>query len=95
MKLEVTSIRLVKNPESARKAYASVVVEGSIVLNDIIVVEGKNGLFASMPQRSYTEGGETKYANIYNPITKEARDELVGAVLAAYEKALEDAEAES
>lgn len=95
MKLDVTSIRLVKNPESSRKAYASVVVEDAIVLNDIVVVEGKNGLFTSMPQRKYTEGGEDKYANIFNPITKEARDELVGAVLAAYEKALEDAESES
>ena len=92
MKIEVTAMRLVKNPESARKAYASVVIEDAIVLNDIVVVEGKNGLFASMPQRQYTEGGETKYANIFNPITKEARDDLVGAILAAYEKALEEAE---
>lgn len=92
MKIDVTSMRLVKNPESTRKAYASVVIEDAIVLNDIAVVEGKNGLFASMPQRSYESGGETKYTNIYNPITKEARDELVGAVLGAYEKALEDAD---
>ncbi len=93
MKIDVPNIRLVKNPESARKAYASVVIDDSIVLNDIAIVQSKDGaLFASMPQRSYESGGETKYANIYNPITKEARDDLVAAVLGAYEKALEDAD---
>lgn len=93
MKCEVTSLRLVKNQESARKAYASVVIEDGIALNDLAVVEGKNGLFVSMPQRQYTdESGATKYTNIYNPITKEARDELMSAVLGAYEKALEEAD---
>ena len=88
-------MRLVKNPESPRKAYASVIVEDGLVLNDIVVVEGRNGLFTSMPQRQYTDKeGNTKYANIFNPITDKARDELMSAVLGAYKKALEDEEDE-
>lgn len=95
MKMEVTSTRLVENPESARKGYCSVVLEDAIVLNDICIMSGKNGLFVAMPQRSYKDSkGDTQYSNIYNPITKEAREELVAVVLAAYEKALDDASAE-
>ena len=90
MKIRVENVRMVENPESARKAFCSVVIEEAIVLNDIAIVEGKNGLFASMPQRSYTKDGETKYTSIYNPITKEAREELLSAVLGAYEKALDE-----
>lgn len=89
MKLEVRSIRIVDNPETKRKAYASVVIDDSIILNDIVVVECKNGLFASMPQRKFSEGGEDRFYNTYTPITKEARDKLVKTVLDAYYEELE------
>ena len=91
MTITVNNMRLVANKESARKAYCSVVIDDAIVLNDMVVVEGSKGLFVSMPQRSYEKDGETKYSNIYNPITKEAREEILNAVLGAYEKALDEA----
>ena len=91
MEVKVVSMKVVKNFESARKAYAAVVIDNCIRLNDVVVVEGKKGLFVSMPQRQYEKDGEVKYTNVYNPITKEARQELITAVLEAYQKELKKA----
>lgn len=79
---------LVNKADSTRKAHCSIIIEDAIALNDIWVVEGKNGLFVSFPQRPYEdrESGETKYASIYAPITKEARQALTDAVLEEYSK---------
>lgn len=91
MEVKVVSMKVVKNFESVRKAYAAVVIDNCIRLNDVVVVEGREGLFVSMPQRRYEDNGEVKYANVYNPITKEARQELITAVLEAYQKEVEKA----
>lgn len=89
MKCEVKSVRLVKNPESARKAYVSVMIDDSIALNDVTILEGKKGLFIAMPQKEFKdEDGETRYANIYNPITKKAHDVLINTVMSAYRSKL-------
>lgn len=90
MKCEVINMRLVKNSESARKAYCSVIIEDSVVLNDIAIVQGKRGFFPSMPQKSYESGGETKYTNIYNPITKEARDLINDEILKVFYERLKE-----
>ena len=65
------------------KAFASVTINGAFAVNDLKVVEGKNGLFVSMPSKKVGED----YKDIFHPITKEARDELLEAVLEAYNKA--------
>lgn len=90
MEVKVVSMKLMKNSNSMRKAYAAVVINDCIRLNDVVVVEGKKGLFVSMPQRQYEKDGEVKYTNVYNPITKEARQEFITAVLEAYQKEVEN-----
>lgn len=61
-------------------------------ITDISVIEGKDGLFASMPQRQYEKDGEKKYANKVfftsgedTTAAKEAYAELTKAVIEAYE----------
>lgn len=44
-----------------------------------------------MPQNSYTaENGETRYSDVFHPITAQARTELYDKVLEAYEQKLEE-----
>lgn len=52
-------------------------------VNDISVLEGKNGLFVAMPSYKKNNG---EYATICNPMTKEFGDELSEKVLEQYEK---------
>ena len=78
-----------RNPESARKAYVSVVVDDGLVLNDIVIVEGKSGLFLSLPQKQVIDAdGNASYEEIFK-INEESKSELKAVVLEAYETALE------
>lgn len=68
------------------KAYATATIGGSFVITGIRVCDGKNGLFAQMPQRSFNDkNGETQYRETFYPITAEARENLNKAVVNAYE----------
>lgn len=68
------------------KAYASATIGGSFVITGIRVCDGKNGLFAQMPQRSFIDkNGKTQYRETFYPITAEAREILNEAVVNAYE----------
>ena len=75
--------------DSKVRAIASVSLDGQFVIKGLRVVDGKKGLFVSMPQESYTDKGEKKYSNIFFPITNAAKMELQDAVLKAYDQYLD------
>lgn len=79
-KMECTSMKI--NPDSSSKvvATASVVINDEFVLTQMKLVEGKNGLFLSMPQRKF--GNE--YQDVIIPKSKEAYDQLFNTVKEAY-----------
>ena len=87
MKIQAKIDRLVKG--GSTKAIASVTLDSWYVVKGLRVVDGKKGLFVSMPQESYTDKGEKKYSNIFFPITNAAKMELQDAVLKAYDQYLD------
>lgn len=56
-------------------------IEDSFVVQNISVVEGKNGLFVSMPAYKNSRGD---YQDIAFPISKEFRKKLFSAILDIY-----------
>lgn len=52
-------------------------------VNDIVIRDGRNGLYVDMP--SYKKKDET-YASVMNPVTKEFYEEFTTKLLDAYEK---------
>lgn len=79
---------------SSTKAYASVCLLGRFVIKDIAVMEGKNGLFARMPHRKYTDAeGIAQYSDTFFCLDAEDRTAINHAVLDAYEQELEQTEA--
>ena len=74
------------------KAIASVSLDGMFVVKNLKVMDGKKGLFVSMP--SY-RAGNGEYKDICFSCTKEARMEFDSAVLDAYQQALVQAQAQS
>lgn len=70
------------------KAVASVAIADAYAIHGIKIVDGEKGLFVAMPQSSYKKGEKTVYADIFHPITAEARTRLIDAVYAAYEERL-------
>ena len=55
----------------------------------------QKGLCVQMPQNSFQKDGKTEYSDIFHPITADARAELNGKVLEAYEQKLDEVESES
>lgn len=80
---------LVDREDSNIKAYASV-TDGVLAIKGIKVIDSYKGLFVQMPQRTYEKNGETQYDPVAHPVTAEARQAVVDAVMLAYDKALID-----
>jgi len=76
-------------PKGNIKAFASVTIDGIFAISGISVIEGQNGLFASMPQ---TRDGKRGFRDVAFPVTSEGRKGLNEAVLAEYAISLVDLE---
>jgi stage V sporulation protein G len=80
-----SSIRIhLLNGSEKVKAMASCLVGGAIMITGIRVVEGKNGIFISMPQRRNNSGD---YSDVAFPISKEMREELSRSILDEFQRA--------
>lgn len=71
--------------KSNTKAFVNVTLCGAFAINGITIVEGKKGMFVSMPQRLTGKGRNAEYKNICFPVTKEFREELYSKILAEYD----------
>lgn len=87
--------RLFDNENSRLRAVASVSIGGAFAAHGIRVMDAEKGLFVAMPSNSYQSKGETKYEDIFNPITAEARRQLNQSVLTAYDQALAEQQKEA
>ena len=67
------------------KAIASVNFGDCIAVKGVKVMEGKNGLFVSMPSQ---KGKDGNYHDICFPITADFRNQLNNAVEQAYHQAI-------
>lgn len=84
MKIDVR-INSLTPGEGSTKAIASANLDDCFAVKNIRVVEGKNGLFVSMP--SY-KGADGEYHDLCFPTTPELRKQLNSAVADAYKQAI-------
>ena len=85
--VEITDIRVfpVDINGSMIQAYAAVTFDDSLVVRDMRIIEGKNGIFLSMPARRKRNGD---YQDVCFPISAELRDTLESRVLERFDKEL-------
>ena len=67
------------------KAVSNLVLEDCFVVKNVRIIDGKNGLFVSMPSRQNADG---KYSDICFPIRSEVREQIEKEVLDTYHDAL-------
>ena len=80
--MEITEVRIFPfQGNGTLKAYASLTIEDQVVVRGIRVIEGRNGLFASMPSRKWKD----EYYDIFFPITAEMREVIQEKVIEAYQ----------
>ena len=63
------------------RAFATIIFNDALVINDIKIIEGKERLFVAMPSRKTKEGS---YVDIVHPINAETRDLVEEAILTHY-----------
>ena len=72
------------------KAIASVSLDGMSVVKNLKVMDGKKGLFVSMPQESYSgKDRQKKYSNTFFALTNSAKLALQESVLQAYQQQID------
>jgi stage V sporulation protein G len=85
-KVTVTGTR---DNETHVKGFADVEIADSIMIHSVAIVEGENGLFASLPSRKYQDAnGDTQYAEICHPTNGATRAALNEKVVEAYKQKL-------
>lgn len=80
--------RLIKfDGEGSLKAFCDLVVGEWFVIKGLRVVNGRKGVFVSMPRQ---QGKDTKWYDVVEPLTKEVKQEVDQLILAAYQQAAQD-----
>jgi stage V sporulation protein G len=80
----VKVVRMHRMPEAAGKIKAFVdIAIGDFIVKGFKVIEGPKGIYLSMPQEKAKDG--KWYSSVF-PATKEAKNELTEAILAAYQE---------
>lgn len=79
--MEITEVRIKKyEGEGKTVAFASVTFDEALVVKDMRVINGSEGLFVTFPQK---KSGD-KYHDIVFPLNKEFRSKVQDAVLVKY-----------
>ena len=89
--MQITDIKIRKLfEEGPMKAIVSVTFDAQLAVHDIKVINARDKFFIVMPSR---KNPDDTYRDIVHPINSQFRAALEEAVIAAYEEALENAEA--
>jgi stage V sporulation protein G len=84
--VEITEVRVYPVREEKLKAFVSVVFDRCFMVNDIKVIQGKEGLFISMPSRRRKNGD---FKDVAHPLNQETRRWVEDRILGEYHAALE------
>jgi len=85
--MEITEVKVFPIQEEKLKAFVSVVFDHCFMVNDIKIIQGRDGLFISMPSRKKKNG---EFKDVAHPLNNETRRMIEEKVLAEYDRALEE-----
>ena len=74
------------------RGLARIYLEDCFVINNVTLLQGKNGVFVAMPSyktKQMDAQGKAVYQDVCFPVTKEFRERLYGEVKHIYEQVLE------
>jgi stage V sporulation protein G len=85
--MEITEVKVFPINEEKLKAFVSIVFDQCFMVNDIKIIQGRDGLFISMPSRKKKNG---EFKDVAHPLNNETRRMIETKVLAEYERVLEE-----
>jgi len=85
--MEITEVRITPAKGGKIRAFASIVIDDCFIVNDLRVVEGREGqVFVTMPARKVRNG---QLRDIAHPLNSETRAAVEETVLAEFHRAVE------
>lgn len=86
------SVYTLNDTNSKTVALATVTIADCLVLTGLKIVNGKKGMFVSMPQRKLSKPDKNgnEYADIFFPVTHDFREELNNVILDEYDKKVDE-----
>jgi len=84
--VEITEVRVYPVREEKLKAFVSIVLDRCFMVNDIKVIQGKEGLFISMPSRRKKNG---EFKDVAHPLNQETRSWVEERILGEYQAVLD------
>ena len=85
--MEITEVKVFPIQEEKLKAFVSIVFDHCFMVNDIKIIQGKDGLFISMPSRKKKNG---EFKDVAHPLNNETRRMIEEKVLAEYDRELRE-----
>ena len=85
--MEITEVKVFPVDEEKLKAFVSIVFDRSFMVNDIKIIQGRDGLFISMPSRKKKNG---EFKDVAHPLNNETRQMIEQVVVAEYQRVLEE-----
>ena len=85
--MEITEVKIFPVGEEKLKAFVSIVFDHSFMVNDIKVIQGRDGLFISMPSRRKKNGD---FKDVAHPLNNETRRRIEDRILSEYDRAVEE-----
>ena len=83
--MEITEVKVFPVQEEKLKAFVSIVFDQCFMVNDIKIIQGRDGLFISMPSRKKKNG---EFKDVAHPLNNETRRMIEDKVLGEYERIL-------
>jgi stage V sporulation protein G len=85
--MDITEVKVFPIQEEKLKAFVSIVFDHCFMVNDIKIIQGKDGLFISMPSRKKKNG---EFKDVAHPLNNETRRMIEGKILVEYERVLRE-----
>lgn len=80
--MNITDVKVIKLEDSKTLALANITIDHDFVVSGLRILNGKNGLWVTLPNRKDSKG---EYHDIAFPITKEAYQTIQDTVLEKYQ----------
>ncbi len=85
--MELTDVRVSPVNEEKLKAFVNITIDDCFIVRDLKIINGKNGLFVSMPSRRRKDG---TFRDIAHPLNNETREMVEQRILSEYERILSE-----
>jgi len=87
--MKITEVKVVPRSGDSLKAFASIIIDDAFIVKNIKIIEGKNGLFISMPSLKNKNG---EFRDIAHPINTETRNEIEKMIFDKYNEVIQSQE---